>query len=99
MSGWYSQCFFTAWSWNILGLAFFLSGLIPMLVHFGRESTVIAHPWLLRSALVGFEVAAPCAFLTSFIVTYALWPRWVHNGSSYLIFESGLIYVFRLHFV
>ena len=79
MSGWYSQCFFTAWSWNILGLAFFLSGLIPMLVHFDRESTLADHPWILRSALVTFEIAAPCAFLTSFIVTYALWPRWVHE--------------------
>jgi len=91
MSGWYSQCFFTAWSWNILGLAFFLSGLIPMLVHFERESTLTSQ-WILRSALVAFEVAAPCAFLTSFIVTYALWPRaFKDHGSNGTIGFRGWI--------
>ncbi|KAL9185827.1 hypothetical protein ACHAXT_003604 [Thalassiosira profunda] len=70
-----TQWFYTSWAWNILGFSFFLGGIIPLLVAYGREDILQSHPWVLRAALVSFEIAAPSAFLTSFIVTYALWPQ------------------------
>merc|ERR1711862_296038 len=38
--------------------------------------------WISRFALITFEIAAPCALLTSFVVTYALWPRTYKIGGS-----------------
>ncbi|KAL7543897.1 hypothetical protein ACHAXR_013420 [Thalassiosira sp. AJA248-18] len=75
MRGWKTQAFYTSWAWNLLGLSFFLGGLIPMLVVNGREDVLHDNPWILRVALISFEIAAPSAFLTSFVVTYALWPQ------------------------
>ena len=74
MHGWKTQGFFTAWSWNLLGFSFFLSGLIPLLVVYDRGHVLTNHPWILRLALISFEIAAPCALFISFIVTYSLWP-------------------------
>ena len=90
LKGLRTQGFFTSFAWNILGFYFFLSGSIPLLVAYGREDVLHAHPWLLRSALVAFEIAAPCAMLTSFVVTYALWPRAykTHGTSGTVSFRS-----------
>ena len=74
MSGWRTQGFFTAWSWNLLGISFFFGGLIPLLVEYERQHILAQYPWILRTALVSFEIAAPCALFISFIVTYSLWP-------------------------
>jgi hypothetical protein len=79
MLGWRTQGFYTSWAWNLLGLSFFFGGLIPLLVvvheMMGTEEKIKINPWLLRLALITFEIAAPSAFLTSFIVTYGLWPQ------------------------
>ena len=83
MKGWRTQGFYTSWAWNILGLSFFLAGLIPILVVNGREDILHDNPWIQRAALVSFEIAAPSAFLTSSVVTYALWPKaYKDHGSS-----------------
>ncbi|KAL3785122.1 hypothetical protein ACHAWO_007945 [Cyclotella atomus] len=77
MSGWRTQGFFTAWSWNLLGISFFLAGLIPLLAEYEQRHQVAIlanNPWILRAALISFEIAAPCALFISFIVTYSLWP-------------------------
>jgi hypothetical protein len=86
MLGWRTQGFYTSWAWNLLGIAFFLGGLIPLLIVRRHDSGMMMItgkevekiwiiPWLPRLALVTFEIAAPSAFLTSFIVTYGLWPQ------------------------
>lgn len=75
MHAWKTQGFYTSWAWNLLGLSFLLGGTVPLLAAAGREDVLQHHPWILRAALISFEVAAPSAFLTSFIVAYALWPQ------------------------
>jgi hypothetical protein len=75
MSGWRTQGFFTAWSWNLLGISFFLNGLIPLLAEYDEGRRYVDNnPWILRAALISFEIAAPCALFISFIVSYSLWP-------------------------
>lgn len=64
-----SQFFFTKWSWNLLGLSFFLSGLVSIL------PPSYHHRFLLRTALITFITAAPSALLVSMVVTYGLWPQ------------------------
>mmetsp|Transcript_25328 Transcript_25328/g.39762 ORF Transcript_25328/g.39762 Transcript_25328/m.39762 type:complete len:630 (-) Transcript_25328:2350-4239(-) len=92
LKGLRTQGFFTSWAWNLLGTYFFLSGLIPLLVIHGRKDVLHAHPWIVRGALIAFEIAAPCAILTSFIVTYALWPKAYksHGASGTIGFKSGV---------
>jgi len=103
MLGWRTQGFYTSWAWNLLGMAFFLGGLIPLLIvcHdsgmmmmiMGKEEEKIRiNPWLPRLALVTFEIAAPSAFLTSFIVTYGLWPQgYKQHGPSGTVGFKGPI--------
>jgi hypothetical protein len=92
MMGWRTQGFYTSWAWNLLGISFLLSGTIPLLVACGREDVLRDNPWLLRSALISFEIAAPSAFLTSFVVTHALWPKaYRAHGSSGTVGFRGLI--------
>jgi hypothetical protein len=91
-----TQCFFTAWAWNMLGLSFFLGGLIPLLVVYQRDDILQAHPWIMRGALIAFEIAAPCAFLTSFVVTYALWPQaFKTHGSSGTVGFKSMVNMFQ----
>ena len=90
--GWRTQGFYTSWGWNLLGISFFLGGVIPLLVVIGREDVLHAYPWILRGALICFEIAAPSALLTSFLVTYALWPKaYVDHGESGTIGFRGWI--------
>ena len=90
LRGMRTQGFFTSWAWNLLGFYFFLSGMIPLLVVYGREDVLHAYPWIVRGALIAFEIAAPCAILTSFLVTYALWPKSYkeHGASGTIGFKS-----------
>lgn len=64
--------FFTWWSFLLLTLSFLSSGTIPIMVSMGMEEQI--SPWLLRFALVSFEISTPVAFLVSSAVRYALWP-------------------------
>jgi len=68
---------FTSVSWNILGIYFTLSGLITL-----RAADPGPHglnrfplsPWLLRTAMVTWEVSAPCTLLVAAVIRYAIWP-------------------------
>ena len=92
MRGWRTQGFYTSWAWNLLGSSFFLGGVIPLLVVNGKEDVLIDNPWILRAALVSFEVAAPSALFTSFIVTYALWPKaYADHGASGTVGFKGWV--------
>ena len=83
MNGWRTQGFYTSWAWNLLGTSFFLGGIIPLLVSNERGDILHDNPWIMRAALISFEIAAPSALLTSFIVTYALWPQaYKEHGAS-----------------
>ena len=64
---------FTLWCWVLLGVTFALTGSVPLL--YATNRTDLIHPWHLRLALMSFEVSAPCAFLVSTAVKYALWPH------------------------
>mmetsp|Transcript_23113 Transcript_23113/g.34469 ORF Transcript_23113/g.34469 Transcript_23113/m.34469 type:complete len:317 (-) Transcript_23113:492-1442(-) len=75
-----TQWWFTGWCWNILGVYFFCSGLISLLVSNGQEELVKQNPWLLRVTFLVFEIAAPNAFLVSTIVRYALWENNLKKG-------------------
>ena len=96
LAGLRTQGFFTSWAWNLLGFYFFLSGMVPLLVVYGREDVLHAHPWIVRGALITFEIAAPCAILTSFIVTYALWPQaYKSHGASGTIGFKSVVNLFQ----
>lgn len=56
MRGWKTQGFYTSWAWNLLGLSFFLAGMIPILVVSGRDDILHGNPWILRAALISFEI-------------------------------------------
>lgn len=71
---------FTLWCWVLLGVTFALAGTIPLLLTLGR--TDLIHPWHLRLALLAFEISAPCAFLVSTVVKYALWPHAYRSKGS-----------------
>ena len=71
---------FTLWYWVLLGLTFSLTGTVPLLYAMNR--TDLIHPWHLRLALMSFEVSAPCAFLGSTVVKYALWPHAYRSKGS-----------------
>ena len=92
MKGWRTQGFYTSCAWNLLGISFLLGGMIPLLLECGREDVVRDNPCLLRAAMISFEIAAPSAFLTSVIVTYALWPRaYKEHGASGTVGFKGPI--------
>jgi hypothetical protein len=96
MKGMRTQGFFTSWAWNLLGFYFFLSGTISLLSYYGREDVLHVHPWIVRGALIAFEIAAPCAILTSFVVTYALWPQaYKTHGASGTIGFKGVVNSFQ----
>lgn len=71
MTGWRTQMPFTSWSWNLLGLSFALSGYVAYAT--SRDEPV--NPWVLRAALLVYEVAAPQTLLVSAVVKYAIWPK------------------------
>lgn len=87
-SGLSTQVFFTQWAWNMLTVSFFLSGLIPLLVANGKADVVKSNPWLLRTALISFEIASPTALLVASVIKYVIWPRLLHNNCSTIHLQS-----------
>lgn len=69
---------FTMISWLLLGITFFLAGMIPIFHLTGYEIS----NWFLRISLLLFECAAPTTLLVSVVVRYALWPMAMENGSA-----------------
>jgi len=82
---------FTLWMWVLLGICFMLTGSIPLLHAIDRSDLI--SPWHLRLALLSFEVSAPCAFLVSTVVKYALWPHALKSNGNTEPFKTfyGLI--------
>lgn len=75
-----THAFFTQWAWLLLWVSFALSGSITYLAASGREDVVRQNPWLLRSALLTFEIAAPTEFLVAAVVKHAIWPGILAGG-------------------
>ena len=71
---------FTLWCWVLLGVTFALAGAIPLLYTLDRVDLI--HPWHLRLTLLAFEISAPCSFLVSTVVKYALWPHSYRSKGS-----------------
>jgi hypothetical protein len=69
---------FTMMAWTMLGIAFSLCGLIPIL----HLLQLPIPQWLLRLALLTFECSAPCTLLVSAVVKYAIWPLALQEGSG-----------------
>ena len=80
LTGWKSLAPLTHWHWIVLGLAFSLSGAIALDIEFGLEHHV--SPYMLRAALICFEIGAPLSFLVSAVVTHAIWPQAVKLQSD-----------------
>jgi hypothetical protein len=72
---------FTSWCWIMLGSNFSLTGYIALMAHLGREQEV--EQWVLRSALVLWELSAPFALLVSAVVRYAIWPVVLATGKPH----------------
>ena len=76
---------FTSWSWNFLGLAFSFSGYIAWKAATpseGRGDIVEIDPWILRTALICWEIAAPFTFLVAAVIRYAIWPTVLQSGAD-----------------
>mmetsp|Transcript_21304 Transcript_21304/g.27514 ORF Transcript_21304/g.27514 Transcript_21304/m.27514 type:complete len:317 (+) Transcript_21304:273-1223(+) len=70
-------CFpFTSLCWNLLGISFTLSAYIAMQ---GARGEAVS-PLILRTALVAWEIAAPCTLLVASVIRYAIWPGVLAKG-------------------
>ena len=72
---------FTSWSWVLLGLSFSINGYIALSVDAGAEDKI--EPWMLRAALILFEISSPFALLVSSVVRYAIWPAVLKSGKPH----------------
>lgn len=72
---------FTSWSWVLLGLSFSINGYIALTVNAGDEDKI--QPWMLRVALILFEISSPFALLVSSVVRYAIWPAVLKSGKPH----------------
>ena len=71
LEGFKTLCPFTSVSWILLGLSFSINAMIAFQVDFGTEETI--EPWVLRFALILWELSAPFSTLVSAVVRYAIW--------------------------
>ena len=73
--------FFTLWCYFVEGASFLLAGFVPFW-HSGGEETSNSTHWIMRVAMIGWSIAAPCSLLVSGIVKYVLWPETLANISE-----------------
>jgi hypothetical protein len=73
---------FTSVAWNLLGAAFGLCGYVALMSDRSTSNSVQLNPWLLRSALVLWEIAAPFTLFVSAVIRYAIWPRLIATKGS-----------------
>lgn len=80
---------FTLWCWIVEGAAFLLAGMIP-LVHIllPNQSAPFFGQWILRAALILWEIAAPVSILVSAVVKYALWPMAKEHGENIKLLQA-----------
>lgn len=81
MFGMRTLCPFTSWAWIMLASTFTLSGYIGLMAHLGRGHEV--SQWVLRAALVLWELSAPFSILVSVVVRYAIWPVVEASGKKH----------------
>jgi hypothetical protein len=74
-------CPFTSWCWLFLGLSFLLNGSIALAVDMDRSDLI--QPWMLRTAIVLWELSAPFALLVSTVIKYVIWPVALAGGKPH----------------
>jgi hypothetical protein len=79
---------FTMWCFTLEGVAFVLAGIVTLIMAetsssgaTDREPQAIS-PWLLRTAVLSWEISASFSLLVSAIVKYVLWPFALQQGSG-----------------
>lgn len=82
-----TMCPFTSMSWNLLGASFTMSGIIALRVANevaeGKDgSSAQISPWILRSALILWEMSAPFTLLVAAVIRYAIWPAVLHEKAD-----------------
>ena len=80
--GWRKQFPFTSWAWNVLGINFVLSAYVAYQVHHQYPYQHQVPSWLVRLALITWEIAAPMTLLIGVVVKYALWPAQIKESGS-----------------
>lgn len=70
LTGIKTMCPFTSLSWNLLGLSFAFNAYIA--AQGAAENPV--DQWVLRLAVILWEIAAPFTLLVAAVVRYAIWP-------------------------
>ena len=78
---------FTLWCWIVEGTSFLLAGMIP-LVHLLLPNHAPFSPWVLRTAIILWETAAPVSILVSAVVKYALWPMAMEHGENVKLLKA-----------
>lgn len=81
LRGFGTLCPFTAWCWLLLGLSFTFNGSIAWAADTGRVDLI--EPWMLRTALILWELSAPFALLVSSVIRYAIWPAVLAGGKPH----------------
>ena len=70
LSGYKTMLPFTSLSWNLLGLSFSLNAYIGFRGAAGQPVNI----WILRAAVILWDIAAPFTLLVAAVVRYAIWP-------------------------
>lgn len=70
LSGYKTMMPFTSLSWNLLGLSFTLNAYIGYQGAAGQA----VDQWVLRAAVIVWDIAAPFTLLVAAVVRYAIWP-------------------------
>jgi hypothetical protein len=81
---------FTSVSWNLLGVAFTLSAYIAWSAvaaielsgAYDTDTANVVHIFVLRTAILVWEVAAPNTLLVAAVVRYVIWPGVVRAGGD-----------------
>lgn len=84
MFGLCTQAPFTVWCWNLLGASCAMNAWLAYLTRQQDKDNAKDPPptWLLRAAILLFEIVGPCAMLVAFVVKYALWPQALKHGTT-----------------
>lgn len=83
LSGLKTLCPFTSLSWILLGSSFSINAIIAFQVALGKEHLI--QPWVLRCALILWELCAPFAILVSSVVRYGIWPIVLKSGKPHAL--------------
>jgi hypothetical protein len=75
---------FTSWCWILLGISYTYNAAIALAVVYQGEGWVLqclqSTPWILRTIVLTWETAAPCAFIVSSVIRYVIWDKVLKGG-------------------